>query len=308
MPEPKRSAQRKPSSPPQSVEVVDPRWLLKMLGLAIVAAVICGYLAMGFLVRQGAWQLVLHPTRNANSGTGLVSEKVEFGPDAAGKPQLHGEWLAADASSPRAAYAVLYLRGTDGQLDSADGSQIATLRQQGLNVLAFDYRGYGASAERPHPEEQRMLEDATAAWNYLTGLRHIDPRHILVFGNGIGVSLGAQLLANSGPGAALIGYNADSSVVERVRHDGRVRLYPLALVFHDSFSLEPLKHLTIPKLLYTVGPLDTQRIAAYASATDPKLTVEVPSHEAAAEEKALKRFLDSLLPGAPIPILTPNTK
>ena len=197
----------------------------------LVVALLCGYLAMGWMVYMGSWQLVLHPTSLTHSGTGLASEHIQFGPDGSGKPQLQGEWLPKDGS----AYAVLYLRGADGQLDMADGSQIRSLHDLGLSVLAFDYRGYGESAERPHPSEDRMVADAVSAWEYLTATRHIQPDHVLVFGTGVGVSIGVQLLQHYGPGAGLIAYNADPTVEARVRADGRAKLYPFHLVFHDSF-------------------------------------------------------------------------
>jgi len=304
----KKSVPRKAPKQVQTVEVVDPRWLLKMFGYTVLAALVCAYLAMGLMIYLGSWQLVLHPTRNANSGTGLVSEKLQFGPDTTGKPQLSGEWIAADEHSPRSGYAVLYLRGADGQLDAADGTQIAMLRDMGLNVMAFDYHGYGNSAQRPHPSQDRMLADAVSAWDYITATRHIQPDHVLVFGNGVGVSLGVQLLQQYGPGAGLIAYNADPSVEARIRADARVLLYPFHMVFHDGFPLDGLKHLATPKLLYTVGPLDKARTIVYQGAADPKLTVEVPTHGETVEKAALTRFLDSTLPGGPMPTLTPTTK
>lgn len=276
------------------------------MGVMVVLALVCGYFAMGLMVYLGSWQLVLHPTRLTHSGTGLATERIDFGPDGSGKPQLHGEWLAADAASPRSAYAVLYLRSADGQLDMADGSQIQSLHDLGLNVLAFDYRGYGESAARPHPSEDRMLADAISGWQYLTATRHIQPDHVLVFGTGVGVSLGVQLLQQYGPAAGLIAYNADPTIEARVKADGRAKLYPLHIVFHDTFSLEGLKHLASPKLLYTVGPLDAQRTAVYKSAADPKLTVEVPTHDATREKDALVRFLDADVTGAAVPVLTPQ--
>jgi hypothetical protein len=290
----------------KTVQVVDPRWLARMLGIFILLGLFCSYLALGLLFSMGSWHLVLHPTRNANGGTGLASEKIHFGPNGAGEPQLAGEWVSAPANSARAQFAVLYLRGSDGQMDPADGTQIAMLRDLGLNVLAFDYRGYGNSAQRPHPSEDRMQADAVSAWEYLTGTRHIAPDHIVLFGSGTGVSLGVKLLQDYGPGGGLIAYNADPTVRARVSRDPRSHLFPLRLVFHDNFSLDGLRHVTTPKLLYTVGLADGARKSIYLTAADPKLTVEVPSHDAAAEKVALSRFLDTYLPGAPIPVLTPQ--
>ena len=222
-------------------EVVDPRWLLRALAVMFALALACGYLTMGLLVYLSSWQLALRPTHAASGGTGLPSDNVRFGADAGGVPQLAGEWLPAAPGAARGTYAVLYLRGADGQLDRGDGTQIASLHDLGLNVLAFDYRGYGRSAATPHPTQQRMQQDAEAAWSYLTGVRKIAPNHVIVFGSGIGVSLAAAMLQQHADAVALIGYNADPEVLQRAQRDSRAKLFPLNLVFHERFPLDALQ-------------------------------------------------------------------
>ncbi|MGI4852553.1 MAG: alpha/beta hydrolase [Janthinobacterium lividum] len=297
MPKPAAKPVRKPIAPVRSAssqpEVVDPRWLLRMLGLLIVVALFCGYLTLGLLFYLGSWQLALKPTHDPARGSGLQSEKISFGDGKQGKAPVSGEWLAAGAGA--SGNTVLYLRGADGQLDAGDGTQIGVLHDHGLNVLAFDYRGYGDNLPQPHPTEERMLQDAETAWNYLTQARRIAPNRLLVFGSGVGVSLAAQLLQEHKGGAALIGYNADPEVAARVGRDPRSKLFPMGLVFHERFRLDALRSLTLPKLLYSTGPLDTKRREVYRDAADPKLTVEVPTHNAKEEQDALSRFLDLYL-------------
>ena len=294
-PTPRPTAKTAPTAKAPQL-VVDPRWLLKMLGISLTAALICGYLTLGLLFYLSSWQLVLHPTRNSGGGTALPTQRVQFDVDATGKPRLSGEWYPAEAGAPRARYAVLYLRGGDGQLDPADGTQIATLHGLGLNVFAFDYTGYGESVQQPHPGEKQMLSDAIAANAFVARTYNFrEPGQILVFGSGIGVSIAAELLQQTPADGGLIGYNADPEVFTRVKADRRSKLLPLIL-FHDRFSLDVLQHLKKPKLLYTVGPLDAARTAAYRSAADPKLTVEVPTHDAEAERTAIARFLDENFP------------
>lgn len=295
----KRTATRNPGvrQPAATApEIVDPRWLLRTLGLLIALALVCGYLTLGLLFYLGSWQLALKATHNAPGGTGLPTQPVTF---SSGGEQVHGEWLPAPADSTRSSYAVLYLRSGDGQLDRGDGTQISALNAHGLAVLAFDYRGYGANLPNPHPTEQRMLQDAAAAWQHVVGAHGIAPDHVLVFGSGVGVSLAAQVAAQQHAGAALIGYNADPDVLARVKQDPRSHLFPLALVFHDRFRLDALKQLRLPKLLYSTGPLDLARRATYQGAADPKVTVEVPTHNAAEEDTALSRFLDAYIPAGP---------
>ena len=268
----------------------------------IAIALVCGYLTLGLMFYLSSWQLALRPTHAASGGSGLPGQVVHFGANAAGAPQLTGEWLPSPANSTRGTYAVLYLRGADGQLDRGDGTQIAALNELGVNVLAFDYRGYGRSAAAPHPTEQRMQQDAQDAWNYLTSVRKVAPDHVIVFGSGIGVSLAANLLQQHANAAALIGYNADPEVLQRAERDPRAKLFPLRLVFHERFLLDALQHLRQPKLLYTVGTPSAARTAVYLTAADPKLTVEVATHNAQQEKAALARFLDGV---APAPTLMP---
>lgn len=282
--------------PSNQAQIVDPRWLLRTLGLLVVLALVCGYLTLGLLFYLGSWQLALRPTHDTAKGTGLASQRVAF---SSGGDQVQGQWMPAAGTSTRASYAVLYLRGADGQLDGGDGTQIAALHEQGLGVLAFDYRGYGLNPPQPHPTEKRMLQDALAGWEYLAGRRGFSPDHIIIVGSGVGVSLGAHLLAQQNSGAALIGYNADSDVLARVRRDPRSHLFPVKLVFHERFSLDALTQLRQPKLLYSTGPLDAARTALYRNAADPKVTVEVPTHNARQEQVALSRFLDAYVPAGP---------
>ncbi len=140
-------------------QVVDPRWLGKVLGVTIALAFLCSYLAMCALFALGSWQLVLHPTNKAGGGTGLPgAEVVKFGPDPGGVPQLVGEFVpqaVAQGAAAREYTTVLYLRDGDGQLGFADAPLVAMLHDLGMNVLAFDYRGYGRSGVKPHPRESR---------------------------------------------------------------------------------------------------------------------------------------------------------
>lgn len=290
---------------------VSPRWLIKVLALTVLAAFACAYLAMCLLFWQGSWQLVLHPTHNEHASTGLPSETVHFGPDAGGKPQITGEFLAANGDARDRNPTVLYLRPGDGQLDSHDAPLLAMLHDLGLNVLAFDYRGYGRSGSKPHPSEERMEHDADSAWAYLTGLRNIPENHILVYGAGVGASLAVSLAAMHADGAGLVLRNATADVRGTVKREPRSRLFPIGLLFHDPFQIDVLSQISMPKLLLDVGPNDLgpedrARQALYRTARDPKMTVELPTQDPVEERKALKRFLDERVGLLPAPVLLPQ--
>lgn len=289
--------------------LVDPRWLAKVLGYTVLAALLCAYLLMCALFRLGSWQWVLHPTHNAQGGTGLAGELIHFGPDASGAAQLTGEWIP---SQDRNKATVIYLRPGDGQLDFADAPLITMLHKDGLNVLAFDYRGYGRSAAKPHPSEERMGEDAEAAWSYATGLRGVPADHILIYGAGVGSSVAANLAAAHPQAAGLVLRNATADVLGTIRSEKRARMFPVRLLLKDRFDLTALQRLNVPKLLWNIGvpggdPEVNARVAAYQAAADPKMTVTLPHPDAEEEAKSLRRFLGDrvgLLP--PAPAFTPS--
>lgn len=276
--------------------LVDPRWLAKVFGYTVVAAFVCAYLCMCALFRYGSWQWVLHPTHTAlAAGTGLPSELVHFGPDSSGTPQLTGEFFQAE---PTAGATVIYLRPGDGQLDFADAPIIRMLRDKGLNVLAFDYRGYGRSASKPHPSEANMQQDAEAAYAYLIQTRGVAPNLVVVYGAGVGASIATELAAAHPDAAALLLRNATADTLGTVRSEKRARMFPVGLLLKDRFALAGLDQLATPKLLWDIGsqpnnPEEIARAAAYRAAASPKLVVTLPQPDPQQEKASLDRFLDA---------------
>lgn len=155
----------------------------------------------------------------------MPSRVVEFTPREAGldyEPvQLHtedGETLAGwfvPAAVPRGS--LLYLHGNGGNIGHRI-ELVEVFHRLGLNVLIFDYRGYGASTGRP--TEQGTYRDALAGWRYLTETRHIPATDIYYFGESLGGSIAAWL-AERHPPKALVLYATFTSVADMAR-----QLYP----------------------------------------------------------------------------------
>ena len=290
-------------------ELIDPLWLLKMGGIVIGLALICGYLTMAGLFWQGAWQLVLHPARsNAQLQVpGIKAEEIRFAADEAGRPQMQGWWLPA---TPVSAYAVLYLRGGEGSLaiNAEDKRNLLRLHAAGLGVFAFDYRGYGDSVVLK-PSEERMQHDAAAAFDFLTQQRGYLPDHILLFGTGIGASLAATSSLAHASVAGLILDQPDTTLLRRVKDDGRARILPASLLFDDRFEVTaPLQRSLPPKLLMTTEAIqanaqtanDQATRTAFSSAASPKNIVVMPlsANVDTQKDEALRRFLDAYVPAA----------
>ncbi|MEO6817859.1 MAG: alpha/beta hydrolase [Edaphobacter sp.] len=294
---PAKPPQRRPEPAPQP-ESVDPMWLLKAGAATVAAAIVCGYLALCLLFYQGQWQLVLHPTRTSSAPAsidGAPYQLLHFGPGDSGIPQLVGWWIPSATSARYANTTLLFLPPGDGSLANSMPT-LATLHNLGINVFAFDYRGYGQSATT-HPNQQNMNQDAESAWTYLTASRHIPANQIIPYGTGAGASLAASLATSHSAIPALVLDSPYTDLLDAVQHDPRSSLLPTSLLFHEDFPLTtPLKTLHTPKLLLSKSA--SQPTAAYRTAADPKIAVEFTTPTEAVYTQTLTRFLDQYAPAA----------
>lgn len=300
MPNPKRnsrtpqSSQRNTTAQSTTPDLIDPRWILKALGIVLFIALLCAWGTLCLLWYQGQWQLVLHPSRTVATtpaSVGLKFTELHFADDATGVPQLHG-WLipaAGDALTTSVPTALL-LHAADGSIADALPRALV-LHNAGLNILLFDYRGYGRSAGH-HPTEATMQQDADAALNWLISTQHLPAQNIILYGNGIGASLAVTLAAQHHDIPAIILDAPDGDLAGRVIHDPHSSLVPARLLFHETFSLaEPLRSLTTPKLLISYTNAQHPP-AALANAASPKVTVELPTPSDPSLITSIQRFLD----------------
>jgi pimeloyl-ACP methyl ester carboxylesterase len=292
---------------PNPPEVVSPVWLVKAIALTILVALFCGYLTLCWLFYQGQWQLVLHPTRTSASPTsiaGIPYELIRFGPDESAIPQLTGWWVSSDPGGCYAHITILFLPDGNGSLADSIPT-LASLHKLGVNVFAFDYRGYGQSAAA-RPSQQGMIRDADSAWQYLTTSRAIPAKQIIPYGTGVGTSLATRLAGAHYDIPALILDAPRADLLNVAIRDPRATLIPARLLFHERFPLaEPLTTLHTPKLLLSRATALDQ---TFLTASDPKLTVELTSPSAVLYSQSLTRFLDQYvaLPSSPFPTLVPS--
>lgn len=126
---------------------------------------------------------------------------------------LHG-WFVRQPAGGRV---VLFFHGNAGNI----GDRLEWLRilhRLGLQVLIFDYRGYGQSDGRP--SEAGTYHDARAMWRHLVEERHIPPARIVLFGESLGGAVAAELARHESP-AGLILHSSFTSIPELAAH-----LYP----------------------------------------------------------------------------------
>jgi len=224
----------------QQQPLVGGRWLLyAVLGVVALAAV-CAYLTLCLLFYQGQWQIVFHPSRNITSTPAVVGMKydeVRFDFTGTGQPQLAGWWIPADAGARYGNRTLLFLHDGRGSLSDAT-AQLKTLHSLGINIFAFDYRGFGQSAAT-HPSEDRAYEDADAAWNYLTDIRHLDPKSIVIYGTGLGATVAAEAAIRHPESPALVLENPAPPALSLIAADSRTSILPIRWLFRDRFEIGP---------------------------------------------------------------------
>ncbi|CAN5647636.1 hypothetical protein BH10ACI4_BH10ACI4_02840 [soil metagenome] len=318
MPRPTPSPKNRPTAssprsgaPSNAPELVDPKWIVKGLGLILLAALVCGYLSLCLLFYIGQWQIVLHPKRTSDHPTTLSGTPIQFlsfAPDESAVPQLTAWSIPAAAGGRYANTTLLYLPAGEGSLADAIPT-LTSLHDLGINIFAIDYRGYGQSPNTTHPSQKVLTEDAESAWQYLHSTRGLSEKQIVPYGSGVGASLAAHLAENYPQTAAVILDSPHGDLLETVLRDDRTKLLPARLLFHERFPLTaPLSTLHIPKLLISGAALPP----AFKSAADPRITVGLNATPGGLSAQpgfasSITRFLDQYLPPAPPAqlILTP---
>lgn len=292
---------RKPEQP-----LADPRWVFGALFGVLILAAIGVYAAMCLLFWQGQWQLVFgppQPVRVTPAVSGLNYEDIHFDATETGILQLNGWWIPAGSSSVLAGDTILFLRDGSGSL-SDSVAQLDALHALGINVFAFDYRGFGSSAKK-HPSEQSVLQDAEAAWQYLVATRHIAGGTMVLYGSKLGAAVAAELALRHPQVRALVLEDLQPPVLERLARDRRTRLLPMRLLFHDRFDpTQALAQLTIPKLFLNIPSPDPghPNTPSYESvAAEPKTAFllhsapGVPPYQDPSYATALQSFLKKYL-------------
>lgn len=257
----------------------------------VVLAALCAYATLGLLFYQGQWQLMLHPASQITAIPHESFEPIRFDYSEEGLARLSGWWIPADKNADLSSDTVLYLHGGAGSLSNYV-SDLDALHALGVNVFAFDYRGYGTSA-RLHPDEKRMSADADAAWRYLTGTRHASARSIVIYGTGVGASLAAELAARH-PAAGVVLDQPSAPARQVIGSDARAKILPMWLLLTQKFDpSETLKTLKTPKLFLDRDDGRARTEKLYQDAAQPKSYVVLKQESGYA--RAMKQFLSGAL-------------
>jgi pimeloyl-ACP methyl ester carboxylesterase len=245
------------------------RWIIGGIAATLGLAAVCVYLTFCLLFWQGQWQLVFHPSHSITAtpaSVHLAYDEISFDATETGVLQLKGWWIPATPDAPYAANALLFLHDGAGSL-SDPVPKLLALHNLGINIFAFDYRGFGKSVNL-HPSEASTDEDADAAWRYLTETRHFSPSSVVLYGVGLGAAIAAETARRHPQAPALILQDPQPPTLTKLQFNPQTRLLPVRLLFHDRFDLEKtLANVHIPKLF--IDHDDVARVQSFLSKNLP---------------------------------------
>lgn len=171
---------------------------MAMSALRIVTVVYLGLCAWLFLTQA---RYLYAPDRSVD----LTPRDVGLAYDEVAIRTADGEtlqaWFVPAPANAADPWTVLYCHGNAGDIGDRLDS-LLTFHELGLNVLLFDYRGYGASTGKP--SEQGTYADALASWRWLMDRRGIAPGRVVVLGRSLGGGVALWLALEVKPGALLM--------------------------------------------------------------------------------------------------------
>ena len=169
--------------------------------LYLLLVIVGGYCALALYVFLMQPKLIYYPNvpgRTLEATPAVIGmDYEELTLKTTDGEQLHAWFIP----HPQARATLLFAHGNAGNISHRLDS-IQVFHDLGLNVLIFDYRGYGRSTGKPG--ENGTYRDADAAWAYLTETRGIDSGRIILFGRSLGAAVIADLATRAEPAGVIL--------------------------------------------------------------------------------------------------------
>jgi hypothetical protein len=241
--------------------------LVGTLAVAYIAIVVLAFAFQDWLLFQPSSRLVATPDR-----AGMDYETVHL--DTEDGETLHGWWIPARGGAASARGTLLFFHGNAGNI-SGRLESVQQFHHLGLNVLIFDYRGYGQSSGSP--SEDGLYRDADAAWRYVTEKRGVESSEIVLFGRSMGGGPATWLATRTDPRAVIL-ESAFTNVPDVAAH--HYSFLPVRYLARMQFdNLSRVGDLGAPLLVIhsrddRIVPFDHGR-QLYDAAADPKQFLDI---------------------------------
>lgn len=243
---------------------------MRGLSLKLVITIVVILILLFFFIRFIEQRSLYYPFKDIEATPGAIGldyEDVTITTND--RIQLTG-WFIPSGNS-RAT--ILLSHGNGGNI-SHRLEKIKILHALDLDVLAYDYRGYGRSTGRP--SEDGLYQDAQAMYDYLIHERKVPVQRIIAYGESLGAAVTIDLAEKRDAGAIIIESGFTSI------HDMAKKLFSVAPSFllHAKYdSVNKIRNLRIPKIIMhspddEVVPFSQGR-RLFDSAPEPKVFIEL---------------------------------
>lgn len=239
--------------------------------IGILAAAVIVYIIFVGVLFVFQSRLIYFPERDLTADPSDIGLEFEAVTLAASDGVALSAWFIPSEESRGT---VLFCHGNAGNISDRLDS-LLIFNRLGLDVLIFDYRGYGES--QGTPDEAGTYRDAEAAWRYLLETRGVDPSRIIVFGRSLGGAVAAWLAERHDPAMLIL----ESSFVSLADIGGRVYPFlPIGLILRHRYETAAyLAGVSSPVLVVhsfddETMPYD-QGLRLFQAALDPKRLLEI---------------------------------
>ncbi len=188
-------------------------------------------------------------------------------------------WFPCDEAQGKT---VLFLHGNSGY-EASNFATLEILHQSGFHVLMLNYRGYGESSS-VFPNEQRVYEDASTAYEFLQQQKHISPKNLLIYGRSLGGAIAVELAIRYGC-AGLFLESTFASMLEMSITKTYMQFFPINWILKQRFDTrKKIPLLKMPIFLChgvkdeTVPSFMSERLMAIANEPKRLELIETANH------------------------------
>lgn len=170
--------------------------ILKIGGISLVVI----YLLVCLVMKLMEDSFVYHPNFTTRKVDQTVPTKLGLDVDEVKVNTRDGQTLSGWVVYPDPLRStgqwVIFLHGNAGNVsDMNHPRRYAALSKMGLGVIAFDYRGFGASTGEP--SEQGLYLDAQAVYDYARKTRKLASDQLIIYGYSLGTGVATDLASHN---------------------------------------------------------------------------------------------------------------
>ena len=246
---------------------------LKVSIMRIVIIIAAVYVAVCVLVYIFQARMIYFPSREYECSPADVGLDYELVALATSDGLKLSAWYIAHDDAIGSA---IFCHGNAGNISHRLATIKALNRRMKLNVLVFDYRGFGQSEGRP--DEPGLYKDAQAAWDYLVTTKGESSDRVVLIGRSLGGAVAIDLAKRHEPAALLVESTFTSLIGVAKAHYG---LLPVDLLLRHRYeSIDKIGDLRCPKLFFhglddSLVPFQQGR-ELFEAAGEPKQFIETP--------------------------------